>query len=133
MPNNSLPIDRKNQNSVVKWIILPLSGFILIVIISAVFLLSQISTGKQPMLNWLNISIIIVSLLLFIPGLFFLVIVFGLIIVINKSRQPLLSGLEKTQQYIFKASNFIISIVNIILKPIIFVESLLFFFRKLKT
>ena len=133
LPKNNRPINRENRFSALKIIILPLFGFIFIVIITAVLLFSQISTGQQSLLNWVNISIIIVSLLLFIPGLLLLILILGLITVMNKSRQSLFSGLRKIQQYVFKTSKILTNIVNIILKPIFFLESALIFFRRPKT
>lgn len=132
LQNNNHPINTENPISALKKIILPLFGFILLVIIIAVLIFNQISTGQQSLLNWVNISISIVSLLLFIPGLFLLIIIIGLIAVMNKSRQPLYSGLRKIQQYVFKTSKILTNIVNIILKPIIFFESALIFFRRPK-
>lgn len=132
LQNNNHPINIENLISALKKIILPLFGFIFIVIITAVLIFSQISTGQQSLLNWVNISISIISLLLFIPGLFLLILILGLITVMNKSRQPLYSGLRKIQQYVFKTSKILTNIVNIILKPIFFFESALIFFRKPK-
>jgi len=130
LPKNNRPINRENPFSALKKIILPLFGFIFIVIIIAVLLFSQISTGQQSLLNWVNISIIIVSLLLFIPCLFLLILILGLIMVINKSWQPLLFGLRKTQQFAFNTSKILTNIANIILKPIIFLESAMIFLHR---
>ena len=133
LPKNNRPINRENPFSALKKIILPLFGFIFIVIITAVLLFSQISTGQQSLLNWVNISIIIVSLLLFIPCLFLLILILGLIMVINKSWQPLHFGLRKTQQFAFNTSKILTHIANIILKPIIFLESAIIFLHRPRT
>jgi len=132
LPKNSQPTNRDNRFSALKIIILPLFVFICIIIITVGLLFSQISTGQQSLLNWMNISIIIVSLLLFIPYLFLLALILGLIAVMNKTQKLLYSGLQKIQKYIFRTSKILTNIVRMILKPIYFFESALIFFRRPK-
>ena len=132
LPNNNQLINSKNRYSALKMIVFPLIGLIFIVFIFAVVLFNQISSDQQPLLNWVNISIIITSVLLFIPGLFLLLLILGSILVMKKSRQPLYLGLLKVQKVVFKISKIFTNILNLILKPIILLESALIFFRKPK-
>jgi len=122
---NNHPSHQENQNSGLKMVIFPLIGFILLAIITAILLFPKISSGQQSLSNWVNISIIFVSLLLFIPGLLFLIIIFGLIKIINKSRPPIYSGLRKARQFVFTASNILTNVATVFLKPIFFLESAL--------
>ena len=133
LPKNNRSINKENPFSALKIVILPLFGFIIIVIITAILLFSQISTGQQSMLNWVNISIIIVSLMLFIPGLFLFILFLGLIMVTNKFLPPLHFGLQKIQQFASNTSKIITKIANIILKPLIFLESAMIFLNRPRT
>lgn len=132
LPNNNQLLNSKNRYSALKMVVFPLIGLIFIVIIFAVLLFNQISSDQQPLLNWVNISIIITSVLLFVPGLFLLLLILGSILVMKKSRQPLYSGLLKVQKLVSKITKIFINILNLILKPIILLESALIFFRKPK-
>ena len=132
LPNNNQLINSKNRYSALKLIVFPLIGLIFIVFIFAVVLFNQISSDQQPLLNWVNISIIITSVLLFIPSLFLLLLILGSILVMKKSRQPLYLGLLKAQKLVFKITKIFTNILNLILKPIILLESALIFFRKPK-
>ena len=124
-PKNNHFSPKEKSNSALKMVILPLIGFMLLVIIIAVLLFNQISNSQESMLNWVNISIIIASLLLFIPGIFFLILILGLITVLIKSRKPLHSRLQIIQDHVFKTSKILTSIAKIILKPVLFLESTL--------
>lgn len=124
-PKNNHFSPKEKSNSALKMVILPLIGFMLLVIIIAVLLFNQISNSQESMLNWVNISIIIASLLLFIPGIFFLILILGLITVLIKSRKPLHSRLQIIQDHVFKTSKILTSIAKIILKPVFFLESTL--------
>jgi hypothetical protein len=131
-PKNNNPEVFKNPISALKIIILPLCGFIFIVISIAVLIFSQISAGQQSILNWVNICISIISLLFLFPGLFFFILILGLIAVLNKSRRPLYSGLRKTQQYTFKTSKMLTHLLNMILKPVFFLNQLKIFIAGLR-
>ncbi len=80
--NNNSYLKKENPNSGLKVIILPLIGFILLIAITAALLFGQISGNQESLLNWVNISIIVISLLLFIPGLFLLIVILGLFMIL---------------------------------------------------
>jgi hypothetical protein len=127
---NNSPSQKENQKSAIKMVILPLIGFIFLVIIIFILIFKQISVYQQSTLNWLNISIITISVFLFIPGIFLLVLILGSIKAIDKSRQPIQAGLWKFRHYIFIISKILIDITKIIVKPFIYLESALSFFHK---
>jgi hypothetical protein len=127
---NNSPSQKEYQKSAVKMVILPLIGFILLVIIIFILILKQISIDQQSTLNWLNISIITISVFLFIPGIFLLVLILGSIKVIVKSRQPIQAGFWKLRHYIFIISKILVDITKMIVKPFIYLESALSFFHR---
>jgi hypothetical protein len=129
---NNHPTQKENQKSALKMVILPLIGLILLVFIISMLIFRQISINQQSSLNWVNISLIIISIFLFIPGIFLLVLILGLIIVINKSRQPIQSGFWKLRYYVFISSKILVNITKILLKPFVYLESALSFFYKQK-
>ncbi len=129
---NNSPSQKENQKSAIKMVILPLIGFILLVIIIFILILKHISVDQQSTLNWLNISIITISVFLFIPGIFLLVLIFGLIKAIDKSRQPLQAGLWELRHYLFIISKILVDITKMIVKPFIYLESALSFFHRPK-
>jgi hypothetical protein len=124
------PTQKENQKSAIKMVILPLIGFIIFVIIIFIFILKHISVNQQSTLNWLNISIITISVFLFIPGIFLLVLILGSIKAIDKSRQPIQAGLWKLQHHIFIISKILVDITKMIVKPFIYLESVLSFFHR---
>ena len=130
--NNNSYSKKENPNSGLKVIILPLIGFILLVAIAAALLFGQISGNQHSLLNWVNISIIIISLLLFIPGLFLLILILGLFMVLYKTQQPMQSGLRSINQFVLNASKILTKIAELILKPIFFLESIGVFINKHK-
>jgi hypothetical protein len=128
--NNNSPSQKEYQKSAVKMVILPLIGFILLVIIIFILILKQISIDQQSTLNWLNISIITISVFLFIPGIILLVLILGSLKAIDKSRKPIQAGLWKIQHYIFIISKILVDITKMIVKPFIYLESALSFFHR---
>jgi hypothetical protein len=124
---------KENKKSAFKMVIFPLIGFIFLVLIISNLILRQNSIGQQSILNWVNISIIVISVFLFIPLLFLLVLIIGTIVVIKKSSQTIQSGLWKLQRYVFLISKILINITKIILMPFIYLESALNFLHKPKS
>ena len=129
---NDRPSQKENQKSAFKMVILPLIGSIFFVIIISILIIRQISIGQQSTLNWVNISIILISVFLYIPLLFLLVLIFGTIVVIKKSSTPIQSGLGKLQRYVFLISKILTNITKIILTPFIYLESVLIFLQRPK-
>jgi hypothetical protein len=129
---NNSPSQKENQNSAIKMVILPLIGFILLVIFFFILILKHISVDQQSTSNWLNISLITISVFLFIPGIFLLVLILGSIKVIVKSRQPIQAGFWKLRHYIFIISKILVDITKMIVKPFIYLESVLSFFHRPK-
>ena len=127
---NNSPSQKENQKSAIQMVILPLIGFILLVIIIFILILKQISVDQLSTLNWLNISLITISVFLFIPGIILLVLILGSIKAIDKSRHPIETGLWKLRHYIFIISKILVDITKIIVKPFIYLESALSFFHR---
>jgi hypothetical protein len=129
-PKNITLSPKEKKQSALKMVILPLIGFILLVIIFAVFLLFQVSKNQQSILNWANISIIILSFLLIIPGSLFLTLTIGIIILLLKSKKPLQSRLQVIQGFVNKSCKIITDLTVLILKPVFFLESAFAIFHR---
>jgi hypothetical protein len=74
--------------------------------------------------KWFNISIILLSLFLFLPGVFLLLLIIALIFIFGKFQIILLSVLEKMQSVTLNISNLILNSSRVILFPISFFESI---------
>ena len=129
--DNFYPL-KENSYSALKTVILPLIGFMLLMIVISLLLFNQISNSQQSMLKWVNICIIIVSFLLFIPGIFSLILTIGLIIVLSKSKKPLHSRLRIIRDFVDKTSRLLTSTTALILKPVFFLESAIAFLHRPK-
>jgi hypothetical protein len=98
-------------------IILPL---IITILLEIIFILSVFSnsTKNQFLLeNWANISSILISLFLLLPGLIFLATLIAFIFLLKKFQPAIEKGLKKTQTVSANLNDSILAIVRVVLFP----------------
>jgi hypothetical protein len=108
---------RHHPNSAFRCILLPFSIFLIFIFIFGLILFNQGTSNILDLNLWVNISIILVSLFLFIPEIFLLVLIILLTIFTTKFTGILKSGLGKVQSFTNGVSNFLIRLSEYILLP----------------
>lgn len=105
-------------------VIFPIILAILLVVILALTIL--INGGKNPVIleNWANISVILISLFLFLPGLIFLAAIIAVNLLLGKTRPVLEQGLMKTQIIAAKLNNFLMASARMVVYPFSIVKAL---------
>lgn len=88
-------------------------------------LFSQIKPGNQVSRIWTDISIIFISLILFIPGLFFLILLIFVAYFVSRVNQTLPVWFEYVQNKVAITSTFLTSFSNALRKPFILFESII--------
>jgi len=99
--------------------------FILLVLMGVGILFSQIKPGNQVSRIWADISISFISLILFIPGLFFLIMLILVAFFVSRVNQTLPVWFEFVQNKVAITSTFFISFSNALRKPFILFESII--------
>lgn len=98
-------------------IIFPLVFAILLIVILTLTIFLNGGKNTSSLENWANISVILISLVFFLPGLFFLVILIAVIILLGKALPVIEQGLMKTQLLAVGFNNLISAFVGIALYP----------------
>ena len=115
----------KPFNSAFRYVVLPFLGLISITMVLGIILVTQTTSNPSNLAHWTNISIIFIATLLVIPGLVLLMVLIGMIILLNKTSSPLQSSLRKIQHMNLAISSLFLRLINIILKPIYFTDSVM--------
>lgn len=102
---------------------LPLLIFILFILTGVIVLFSQIAFGNQSLRTWADISIILISLCLFLPGLAFLFVMIWLIDFIAGVNKKLPLWFVRIQIKVANISTFLISFARSLPKPLILFKS----------
>ncbi len=103
---------------------LPLLIFFSIFIVLSIFLVMSATFNESTFGIWVNISLMLVSLPLFIIGLFILFIQIVLIFGISKTNQLMPRYLRRINTLIKTLSRIIIRISSALLKSILFIDGL---------
>jgi hypothetical protein len=112
------------SKSAFKMVLLPLFAILIGLILFGILLFNQNLNNPLIFDKWFNISIILLSLFLFLPGVFLLLLIIALIFIFGKFQIILLSVLEKMQSVTLNISNLIFNSSRVILFPISFFESI---------
>ncbi len=112
---------KRDLNSVKKsafWpVIFPLILATLLVVILALTIL--LNGGKNPVIleNWANISVILISLLLFLPGLIFLAAIIAVNFLLGKTMPIVEQRLMKIQILAVKLNNILLAFARMVVYP----------------
>jgi len=118
-------MEKKTNLTSVRRVFFPLLIFILITLIGTGVLFNQIASGNQRLRTWTDISIILISLILFIPGLTFLFMLIWVIHFVTRANRQLPVWFERIQIKVTNTSSFFISFARALPKPFILFESII--------
>lgn len=119
---------KRNLNRVKKsafWpVIFPLILATLLVVVLALTIL--LNGGKNPVKleNWANISVIFISLLLFLPGIIFLAAIIAMNFLLKKTMPIVKQGLMKIQKLAINLNNFLLASARMVVYPFSIVKAL---------
>lgn len=112
---------KRNLNRVTKsafWpVIFPLILATLLVVVLALTIL--LNGGKNPGIleNWANISVILISLLLFLPGVIFLAAIIAINFLLGKTMPIVEQGLMKIQKLAINLNNLLLAFARMVVFP----------------
>lgn len=109
-------LDRLNKPAF--WLIIfPLIFTTLLIVILALIIFTN--GGKKPAIleNWANISVILISLVLFLPGVIFLAFIIAMNYFLGKIRPVVEQGLTKTKLFSTNFTNLVLAFIRMALYP----------------
>jgi hypothetical protein len=115
--------NHQTKNQVFLQIILPMVFFILVIGATSFFLFSNLSSGKMDYRIWSDISILIIFIPLILSFVFTLLFTALLIFLISIFQSKLINALKKANSFIKTFSFWTIKLANLILQPVIRIES----------